>query len=296
MTKSSYAHQKHIKLLYLTATALATGLFLSIPSIFSGFTVFSSIRIILFTIYSLIINAILLNKSKLLSKSITGKIFSIIFGAQIVAGLLISSAFFVHQTIFIPHPAYSPVEIFFSNKAFLRFFLFLSALLILGGGYCSSICFLGAWESGNAISSKNLKYYSGIFFVFAILILIILSNTPLAVIIGTIFFFITLITTGIFSVIKNKRYNCSFLCPVSSVLWIFNKTSPFKVKLIKEDGFICNNGCTNEPELSICTKCTTCINDGNSVMTFFGKESSALEIYTSTLVVLHVVFLAFYRY
>ncbi|MBU1380506.1 4Fe-4S binding protein [Myxococcota bacterium] len=212
-----------------------------------------------------------------------------------ISGLFISSSYFVHKVMFIPHISYSFAEVIISNSALYRALLTVSTILIFGGGFCSHLCFLGPWEKGTGVKSI-FKYIFLVLFVMGTSSLIFFSANFFIAVSALSFFILSLAVIGISSIFTKKRTHCSILCPLASLREVTNRVSPFKIETSDSENLACPFGASSGGDNSLCLKCTSCITSGQSSISFFNYKKNAFEIFIVSIVITHGLFINLYRF
>lgn len=288
--------ETRVKPIYPFIAGLATCLLALIPGLRSFSLTGSSLFFIsLLSLYISGLTWIFLKSKTSFSKGITGRIFSVVFLTQLISGLFISSSYFVHKVMFIPHISYSFAEVIISKSAFYRALLTISTVLIFGGGFCGHLCFLGPWEKGTGINS-NYKYAFLVLFLLGTTSLIFFSTNFYIAVTATSFFILSLFVIGILSVFTKKRTHCSILCPLASLREITNRISPFKIVTADSEKFICPFGANSGSDHSLCLKCTSCVTSGQSSISIFNLKRNTYEIYVVSIVIVHGLLINLYRF
>lgn len=250
---------------------------------------------VLLIFYTFLITAALLHFNALRKYQITGRIFSVVLLVQLLRGLFISSSGMMPNSISIPHPILGFFEPVITGNFHFRSIFFIVTFLLLSGGFCSHLCFLGAWEHHKSYEGYGLfKYISPVIFI-SFTLFSLLTGILLPGIFAALFFFIISLVL-IFSPFKfsKKGWNCQVLCPLGSIFRFIGKYSLFRVDVKQNDDFKCDWGCINRPDKNQCRICGNCMNGKNDQIKLLNFSFNATALYFSMISFLHVMMIAYY--
>jgi len=212
------------------------------------------LQILLIALYGGSVAHLLLTKPQSKSIRLTiWSIFSIVFFAQLLAGIFISDIFLMSGELHIPVPALIIAGPFYRNSSFFMPILFLSTIILTGPAWCSYLCYFGAWDgisSGIKKSAafphpiwKLLRYTIFLMVIFTALLLRLLNAPPkTAAAFGISFGLAGFLIIIFISRRKGFMAHCSYYCPIGILSNLLGRISPFRIKI--------DSSCTN------CMKCT----------------------------------------
>ncbi|MBN1651868.1 MAG: 4Fe-4S binding protein [Bacteroidales bacterium] len=250
--------------------------------------------------------------------------FSIIFFGQFILGLTVNSKFLMSGNLHLPIPALIIGAPIYRGEGFFMPLLLLSTLAIVGPGWCSHLCYIGAWDNASARHKKRPKKTitrkQTLILRYAMLALVVVAaalmnyfNVPITAA------FVIALAFGLFGVFLMLYYSrrlgymfhCTTYCPVGSLVTLLGKLYPLRVKIDQNTCTACNI-CSTECRYDAltpidiksgsagwnCTLCGDCLSSchASSIrFSFFGSRKNAWIIYISIVVALHAGFLALAR-
>lgn len=248
-------------------------------------------------------------------------IFSSVFFAQLILGLLGYSQFLMTGKLHFPIPALIIAGPLYRMELSFMLILLTSTILISGPAWCGQLCYFGAFD---AMASKGRRTNTAIkhvwkykifilSFVFAsaVLLRIVGATAMQATLAVSLLGLISVVTISVYSLKQKKMVHCVAFCPIGTVVSIGKYASPFRMS-INEDCSQCMR-CTVSCRYSAltpidirnlkpgltCTYCGDCISSCHSSSIryrFFGyPANSARYVYLLTTIVLHSVFLMLAR-
>ncbi len=250
--------------------------------------------------------------------------FSIIFFSQFILGLSVNDQFLMTGKLHLPIPALIIGAPIYRGEGFFMPVLLLSTLAIVGPGWCSHLCYIGAWDNLAArnkkkpiktISRKQTLIIRYLMLVFIVVAAALMNYFGVSISIA----FGLAMAFGLFGVFLMLYYSrklgymlhCTTYCPVGSVVTLLGKLYPLRVKIDQNTCTACNV-CSTECRYDAltpidvksgsagwnCTLCGDCLTSchANSIrFSFFGLKKNGWLIYISIIVALHAVFLALAR-
>jgi len=241
------------------------------------------IEIALLAIYAAWITEIMLNaKRSGKTRTLIWSIFSGVFFAQFILGLLGFEKFMMTGKLHLPIPAMIIAGPLFRGSGFFMLILFLSTTIIVGAAWCSHLCYVGAWD--NLVSRytrrpKTLPPWSnavrvGILLsvVLAALVFRMIGLPPITATIIAILYGVTGVGIMVFISRKNGvMTHCTVYCPMGMIANFIGKLNPFRIRLTDacDDCGACQSYCRynalnpahiqqRKPGLT-CTLCGDCL-------------------------------------
>ncbi len=250
--------------------------------------------------------------------------FSIIFFGQFILGLVVNDQFLMTGKLHLPIPALIIAAPIYRGEGFFMPILLLSTLLIVGPGWCSHLCYIGAWDNLAArnkkrprktITRKQTIVIRYLMLAFVIVTAALMNYFGVSVSVA----FVLALGFGLLGVYLMLFYSrklgymlhCTTYCPVGSVTTLLGKLYPARIKIDQSTCTSCNI-CSTECRYDAltpsdvksgsagwnCTLCGDCLTSchANSIrFSFFGSKKNGWVIYISIIVALHAVFLALAR-
>ena len=169
-------------------------------------------------------------------------IFSIVFFAQFIFGLIGYEIFLMTGKIHIPVPAIIMAGPLYRWSLSFMVFLFLGSIVLLGPAWCSYLCYFGVWDdvaSRNKLRPKQLpknRQWIRISIFVAIIIIAVGFNLAgfsvlTAGITAIIFGMVGVILMVIWSRKKGVMTHCTVYCPIGLLTVTLGKISPFRIKI-----------------------------------------------------------------
>lgn len=283
------------------------------------------IEILLLTLYSVWLGQVMAKTGNIGNVRIKYWLFfSFIFFSQFILGLFVNEKFLMSGELHLPIPALIIAAPIYRGEGFFMLILLLTTVAIVGPGWCSHLCYIGAWDNWASRNlkrpKKKLSRKQTIFLRYLMLIFVIFAaalmnyfGAPLAVV------FVSALAFGILGVFLMLYFSrklgymmhCTTYCPTGSLVALLGKLYPMRVKIDQNTCTSCNL-CTTECRFDAlsstdikngkagwnCTLCGDCLSSchANSIRySFFGSKKNGWTVYISIIVALHTVFLALAR-
>lgn len=250
--------------------------------------------------------------------------FSIIFFGQFILGLTVNDKFLMSGKLHLPIPALIVGAPIYRGEGFFMPILLLSTLAIAGPGWCSHLCYIGAWDNWAARKMKRprktVSRKTTIIIRYSMLALVVLTaglmnyfwvSVTAAAIIALAFGLLGVFLMLVFSRKLGYMLHCTTYCPIGSVTTLLGKLYPLRVKIDETSCTtcgICSTECRYDALTPIdvksgsagwnCTLCGDCVSSchaGSIRFSFFGSKKNAWIIYISIIISLHAGFLALAR-
>jgi ferredoxin len=250
--------------------------------------------------------------------------FSVIFFGQFILGLTVNEQFLMTGKLHLPIPALIVGAPIYRGEGLFMPILLLSTLAIVGPGWCSHLCYIGAWDN---LAARNKKRPKKTFSRKQTLIIRYLMLALVVVAAALMNYFGVSITAafvialafglfGVFLMLYSSRklgymLHCTTYCPIGSVTTLLGKLYPARIKIDQNTCTACNI-CSTECRYDAltpidikngkagwnCTLCGDCLSSchASSIrLSFFGSNKNAWIIYISIIIGLHAGFLALAR-
>lgn len=249
-------------------------------------------------------------------------LFSVVFFAQLITGLLGVEKFLMTGKLHLPVPAMILAGPLYRGQLSVMTILFLSTILLTGPAWCSQLCYFGAFDNlasdakaGKKDPLKNkfaLKATGLLLVVVTALTLRWLSVDALPALVIAIAFGIAGIGIMVFiSRKKGKMIHCIMYCPIGTVVNLLRPVNPFRMyidevcTLCMKCSSVCKYDALTIQDIrkrrpgSGCTYCGDCIpacRDNFIKYQFLKMDPRrARKLYLLLTVSLHAVFLALAR-
>ncbi len=246
-------------------------------------------------------------------------IFSLVFFGQFILGLLVDSRFLMTGRLHWPIPGL----IISSNILELKFsimFVILSVSYILAGpSWCSHLCYVGAidhWLSSkkkrktpNRQVPLTWRYFFLLLFILIPTVFLIIDAHSL--ILGCTLGVLIILSLGFlaYSYISGKMQHCSLFCPIGTIHSLIAKIHPYRVTIDNncDRCLRCLKKCPYQAldllalekhhAHANCTLCLECLDHchQHSLTLAHGKKTANRKLFLASIVILHVLFLAFAR-
>lgn len=283
------------------------------------------LEILVLTIYSVWLGQIMAKTGNIGNVRIKYWLFfSFIFFGQFILGLTVNSKFLMSGDLHLPIPALIVAAPIYRGEGFFMPILLLSTLAIVGPGWCSHLCYIGAWDNWAARNKKRPKKTFSrkqtIIMRYAMLVLVVVIaalmnyfwvSVTAAFIIALAFGLLGVFLMLVFSRKLGYMLHCTTYCPVGSVTTLIGKLYPARIKIDQSSCTscgICSTECRYDALTPIdvksgsagwnCTLCGDCLSSchASSIrLSFFGSNKNAWIIYISIIIGLHAGFLALAR-
>jgi ferredoxin len=181
-------------------------------------------------------------------------LFSLLFFAQLIFGLLGAERMLMTGTLHLPVPALILAGPLYRGEGFLMLAIFLGSIALAGPAWCSHLCYIGAWDdclSRNAGTIRPLPSWApGLRWAILILSLAValslrILEVPVgvALTIAVIFGMAGLLIMAFASARTGTMVHCTLYCPVGLAAKLLGRLSPWRIRM--------GAGCTS------CGRCTT---------------------------------------
>lgn len=168
------------------------------------------------------------------------KLFSFVFFAQLILGLIGFEIFLMSGKLHFPIPALIVSGPLYRGEITFMIVLFVSTVLLSGPAWCSYFCYFGAIDGAASQGKKTdvithlWRYkFSGLILVFGITLVLRIFQTPidLAIILASGFGIGGLIITLFVSRKKKMMVHCTTYCPIGTIVSGIKYVSPFRMKI-----------------------------------------------------------------
>ena len=249
------------------------------------------------------------------------RLFSLVFFAQLVLGLLLESRFLLSGQLHLPVPGLIAAAPVYRGGGWFMLGLFTFSTLLAGAAWCSHLCYFGVWDTVAASGRKAVpppRWMSRLRLVFFGLMLAVpavlrLSGAPtgVAVALGLALGLLLLPV----AVLLSRRYGsacyCLAVCPLGLVANWLGKIAPWRIR--RTDACmhclacirVCRYGALTPerlkegrpgPGCTLCRDCLSVCRHGGLAVTLYGKTCGAAESsFVVLLSIMHTVFLAVAR-
>ena len=250
--------------------------------------------------------------------------FSVIFFGQFILGLTVNDKFLMSGDLHLPIPALIVGAPIYRGEGFFMPILLLSTMAIAGPGWCSHLCYIGAWDNWAARKmkrpKKTISRKQTIIIRYAMLALVVVTagvmnyfwvSVTAAAIIALAFGLFGVFLMLVFSRKLGYMLHCTTYCPIGSITTLLGKLYPLRVKIDETSCTacgICSTECRYDALTPIdvqsgsagwnCTLCGDCVSSchaGSIRFSFFGSKKNGWIIYISIIIGLHAGFLALAR-
>lgn len=249
-------------------------------------------------------------------------LFSIVFFAQLLIGLLGVDQFLMTGTLHIPVPAMIVAGPLFRAERFFMPILFASTVFLVGPAWCSHLCYIGAWDAAASVhKNKPLAMPKwrhpvriGILLFVAAVSLVLRWIGVSAVAAGGFGLAFGLFGIGMIVLWSRKSgvmTHCITFCPIGLLANWFGRLSPFRIRIHPSCNAcgacrpVCRYAALTEKDIQnrtpgkTCTLCGDCIKsckDQWIEYRFFRMSpDSARKLFIVLIVSLHAVFLGVAR-
>lgn len=251
------------------------------------------------------------------------RLFSLVFFGQLVLGLVGFDRFLMTGTLHLPVPALILGGPIYRGEGLFMPILYLSTLLLVGGGWCAFLCYIGPWDDFAArqrlVPDRQLPRWrrwgriaTGLLTVLGALGMrrAGVSNGT-AVLLAAGFGAIGLLIMAFVSRRTGAMIHCTGYCPIGLTSNILGRLSPFRISISSECDRCgacsptCRYGALTAPDLEArkpglpCTLCGDCLGAcqrGRLSYAFPGcSAETARQAYLVLIVILHALFLGVAR-
>jgi len=249
-------------------------------------------------------------------------LFSLVFFAQLVLGLMGFEKFLMTGKLHLPIPALIAAGPLYRWESSIMLFLFLGAVVLVGPAWCSHLCYIGSWDDYAARKRKKpgklpkwrrtvQAAIAGLVIITAIILRLAGVPTVAATLLAIGFGLAGVAVMIIWSRKTGVMTHCITWCPIGVAATWLGKISPFRIRINDNcsDCGICHLACrydalnladikNRKPSIS-CTLCGDCIgkcDDSAIGYRFAGlKANHARTLFIILVVALHTAFLALGR-
>lgn len=252
-------------------------------------------------------------------------VFSLVFFAQLFLGMAGMQKFLMTGRLHFPVPGFIVFGAVYKAAAGFMFGLVLIAVLLTGSGWCSHLCYFGAFDAWAGRKktvkpmpekpSARLPYlrFAVLFAGMGIAFLLAYADVPFFWVLVFSWAYV-LLTVGVIVFFSRKwrsMMHCSAFCPMGAVISCLAKISPWRIKILPQcDGCgVCEKICryravsaesrSRGKVLHNCTLCLDCMNVCRQkavCLEFAGIKADREKtriVFLSLITVIHAVFLAF---
>lgn len=249
--------------------------------------------------------------------------FSAVFFSQLLIGLTFNPLFLMSGELHLPVPAMILAGPLYRGAGFFMLILLLAAILAAGPGWCSHLCYIGAWDFAAATAKRKpapvnrrvtlaLRYFM-LVSVAATALIFNLGNVPGEVAFGVSLAFglLGVVIMAVFSRKDGYMAHCTRYCPVGGFVSLFSRLYPLRVKIDRstcDRCMACASRCRydalNGEDVkagqagSNCTLCGDCLSScakkSIRLKSFFGEEER-WPAYQAVVIGLHAVFIGLAR-
>jgi len=249
-------------------------------------------------------------------------IFSFVFFTQFILGLLVSEKFLMSGDLHLPVPALIIAGPIFRGSGFFMIILLLSSMVLIGPGWCSHLCYIGAWDHLLASKKRPVKLnrkrtlvirYAMLAMTVLLAIILRVAGASLltAGIAAALFGVLGVAIMFLFSLRYGYMTHCTRYCPVGGLTVFLGKILPFRIRIDKSSCTLCGK-CSmrcNYDALSMsdiekykagwnCTLCGDCLDScaEKSITLSSGKGKRNLwPYYIAVAIAIHAVSLGLAR-
>ena len=282
------------------------------------------IEILLLAVYSAFIaEKLFLSKKIDRIRSKIWLLFSGVFFAQLILGLLGLNKFLMTGKLHLPVPAMIVGVPIYRGYGFFMPILLLITIVFVGPAWCSYLCYIGAWDNMAAMKQKYPKPFSVKYRIIQAGMLIFIAigafllrkagiNWIIASILGGLF---GIIGIGIMFFVSRKRgvlVHCTTYCPIGIITTVLGKINPFRIRINRNtctNCMACTLACRynsltaenvkNGKAGFFCTLCGDCITacpHASIEYAFYNKATiAARKVFFVLIAVFHSVFLGIAR-
>ena len=247
-------------------------------------------------------------------------LFSIVFFAQLIAGLLGAERLLMTGNLHLPVPALVLAGPLYRGEGFFMLILFLVTVMFVGPAWCSWLCYVGAWDNLAASSRRPHKARHYAVFRLGIFLLVLAAawtfrqsgvGVLAASVWGALFGLVGVLVMVVISRRRGFLVHCTAYCPLGVAANLLGRWHPFRVRIgpqCDECGR-CTASCRyaalgpehlrrRRPSLT-CTLCGDCLAacDKRQLAYHFPElnATQARAVFLVLVVVLHTVFLGVAR-
>lgn len=280
------------------------------------------IEITLISFYGAVITNKMRNPAKTPKvRHLTWTIFSLIFFAQLAAGLAGSEKFLMTGKLHLPVPFMIIAGPLYRGEYSFMTLLFLSTIIISGPAWCSHLCYFGAFDNLAARGKTRIisLWYKNISKITVLVIVVgfsllfrwlgisVLCTTICAVIAGLAGIAVMIII----SQKKKKMIHCTLFCPVGTLVNYLRFINPTRMYIqnsctsCMKCSAVCKYDALNPEDITkgkpgiTCTYCGDCIpscpHDSIKYKFMSLPPETARNLYLIITIVLHSLFLALAR-
>ena len=284
---------------------------------------FGWFEIFILSLYAAFITQKILDKSNSVKwRRIIWSLFSFVFLAQLLIGILGNELFLMTGKLHIPVPAIILAGPLYRWEISIMVFLFIGSLVFIGPAWCSYLCYFGAWDdyfSRKKSKPKQLPANKQIIRISIVIVVILIAlimnylgvSATIAAITGLSFGILGVVVMILYSRKKGVMAHCVVFCPIGLFAILFGKISPFRIKIDNSctDCAQCHLSCrydalnivdikNRKPNIN-CTLCGDCLGvcEHSSINYRFLKlhPENARKLFVIIAVSMHAAFMALGR-
>ncbi|MGM0490727.1 MAG: 4Fe-4S binding protein [Planctomycetota bacterium] len=166
--------------------------------------------------------------------------FSGVFFAQLILGLLGAEEFLMTGKLHLPVPAVILAGPLYRGEGFFMLILFLCTILIVGPAWCSWLCYIGAWDNSAASARRPRKarHYAAVragLFVLVLATAFTLRRLGVGAVeataLGGAF---GIVGVGVMVVASRRlgfMVHCTSYCPIGLAADVLGRLNPFRVRI-----------------------------------------------------------------
>jgi len=281
------------------------------------------IEIVVLLIYSITVTAVMTTTRSIGKwRSRYWLLFSVLFFSKLILGVAVSDKFLMTGKLHFPIPAMIAAGPIYRGRLSYMVYIYAGTLLLAGTGWCSHLCYFGAFDDFLAKRKSGTKISEPISQVwrYAVLGLVIASALVLRYIIPPFRFLIAvplafgiigLVLAGVLSTRQGRMVHCTAYCPIGGITAVLGKINPFRVRIQTDKCNRCGKcishcryGALTEKHLEKgvagwnCTNCGDCLSECSSEaigISIFSSKKNLWPIYIAIVASLHAVFLGVAR-
>lgn len=280
------------------------------------------LEIIILTIYSIFLYNFLMNRKRSFWRRLMWNLFSLLFYTQFILGILGFTTFLQTGKLHIPFPAMMIAAPVYRGDVSLMFFIFGASILLVGPAWCSYLCYFGVIDNYFADRAKPSLKITVINNMLRVAILLLMILIPLLyryfkVNIIVVLVSLTLFIAGSIGIMffisrkKGIAFHCTSVCPIGFLANLLGKFSVFRITIsdncikcgacskVCRRGALSKENIANKSAGGSCSLCGDCIaackSNAIDYTYVWNRHMSAKPVFTSLVVIMHVIFLAVAR-
>ena len=168
--------------------------------------------------------------------------FSIVFFTQLIIGVLGIDKLLMTGTLHVPVPAVVIAGPVFRGERFFMPILFLATIVFVGPGWCSHLCYIGAWDGLAAATKKRAGRVSSRWIWIRLVIFALTPSVALllrfsgvsgrvAAYVAIFFGVVSIASMALLSRRRGSMIHCTVICPLGLASNVLGKVSPFRIRI-----------------------------------------------------------------